>query len=210
MPDELARPPQPSEAAESTEPEKPTRHIDARSLRGLAHPLRMRILEFLNLDGPATSTRLAERLGENTGTVSWHLRQLAEHGFIEEEVGRGTKRERWWRAVKERRTLNSTEFRYDPDTRGALSVYIHELVQQTFGRVADYLADEWDGAWQGIGTLADRTDLRMTPAQLHALNTELLAVIDRHTPAPGAEPGADALPVIVQIQSFPRKERGGA
>src|SRR4051794_16627993 len=128
MADDPERPSQPSE------PGAPVRHIDARSLRGLAHPLRMRMLELLKLDGPATSTRLAERLGENTGTVSWHLRQLAEHGFIEEVVGRGTRRERWWQAVTERRTLNSTEFRHDPDTRGALSVYLHELVQQTFSR----------------------------------------------------------------------------
>lgn len=193
-----------------SDPGEPVRHIDARSLRGLAHPLRMRMLELLKLDGPATSTRLAERLGENTGTVSWHLRQLAEHGFIEEVADRGTKRERWWQAVRERRTLNSTEFRHDPDTRGALSVYMHELVQQTFGRVADYLADDWQGPWQGVGTLSDRTDLRMTPAQLEALSVELLAVIDRHAPAPDAEPGADALPVIIQLQLFPRKERDGA
>lgn len=202
MTDELADLPQPSE------PDKSIRRMDARSLRGLAHPLRMRILELLSLDGSATSTGLAERLGENTGTVSWHLRQLAEHGFIEEELGRGTKRERWWRAVKERRTLNSVEFRYDPDTRGALSVYTHELVQHTFGRVVDYLSDDWDDTWLGVGTLSDRTDLRMTPAQLDALTTELLAVIDRHAQAPDAERGPDALPVIVQVQAFPRKERG--
>ncbi|MCZ4124216.1 ArsR/SmtB family transcription factor [Streptomyces sp. H39-S7] len=207
MADESARPSHPS----APDPEKPVRHIDARSLRGLAHPLRMRMLELLNLDGPATSTGLAERLGENTGTVSWHLRQLAEHGFIEEVVGRGTKRERWWQAVKERRTLDTTEFRYDPDTRGALSVYMHELIQQTFSRVANYLADDWQGGpWQGVGTLSDRTDLRMTPAQLDALSAELLAVIDRHAPDPDAEPGEDALPVIIQLQSFPRRERGGA
>lgn len=218
MADESARPSHPSEAApesgspseSASDPEKTVRHIDARSLRGLAHPLRMRMLELLNLDGPATSTGLAERLGENTGTVSWHLRQLAEHGFIEEVVGRGTKRERWWQAVKERRTLDTTQFRYDPDTRGALSVYMHELIQQTFSRVADYLADDWEGPWQGIGTVVDRSDLRLTPAQLSVLNAELMSVIDRHTPAPDAERGEDALPVIVQLQSFPRKERGGA
>ncbi|MDF9811434.1 helix-turn-helix domain-containing protein [Streptomyces sp. SPB162] len=200
----------PERSSHASAPGTPVRHIDARSLRGLAHPLRMRMLELLKLDGPATSTRLAERLGENTGTVSWHLRQLAEHGFIEEVTGRGTKRERWWQAVRERRTLDSTEFRYDPDTRGALSVYMHELVQQTFSRVVDYLADDWQGPWQGVGTLSDRTDLRMTPAQLEALAAELLAVIDRHAPDPDAEPGEDALPVIIQLQSFPRKECDGA
>ncbi|MFG2816626.1 helix-turn-helix domain-containing protein [Streptomyces sp. NPDC048410] len=189
---------------------KPTRRLDARSLRGLAHPLRMSIFELLSLDGPATATGLAGRLGENTGTVSWHLRHLAEHGFIEEETGRGTKRERWWRRTAVTNQLNTTDFRDDPDTRGALSVYLHELVQRYFSRVVRYLGEDWDERWHSAGTVSDWSDLRMTPEQLTALNAELAAVIARHTPAPDAEPAPDALPVVVQLQSFPRKERGSA
>ena len=191
------------------QPPRPTRRIDARSLRGLAHPLRMRIFEVLSLDGPATSTLLAERLGENTGTVSWHLRHLAEHGFIEEETGRGTKRERWWKASDVTNTLNTAEFRDDPDTRGALSVYLHELVQQYFSRTMTFVSEEWDGAWRGAGTIADWSNLRLTPDQLKALNAELAAVIARHTPAEGAAPEAGALPVTVQVQAFPRREVHG-
>lgn len=189
------------------EPAKPTRRIDARSLRGLAHPLRVRLLELLKLDGPATSTGLSERLGENTGTVSWHLRHLAEHGFIEEETGRGTKRERWWRVVKQQSVLNTVDFRDNPETRGALSVYLHELVNQQFNRVIDYIGEDWGDEWRNVGTLSAWSDLRMTPDQLKTLNEELTAVIERHLPAPGAEPDSDALPIIVQLQSFPRKER---
>ncbi|MEU5822644.1 helix-turn-helix domain-containing protein [Streptomyces sp. NPDC047803] len=187
---------------------KPVRRIDARSLRGLAHPLRMNILEMLALDGPYTATGLSARLGENTGTVSWHLRHLAQHGFIEEETDRGTKRERWWRVVDDTKILETSEFRDDPDTKGALSVYMHELVQQYFSRVTHYLSEDWGGEWQRSGTISDWRDLRMTPAQLKSLNAELMEVIARHTAAPGAEEAPGALPVIVQIQSFPRKERG--
>lgn len=200
----------PDEHAPTPRPAKPTRRLDARSLRGLAHPLRMNLLELLSLDGPATATGLAERLGENTGTVSWHLRHLAEHGFIEEETGRGTKRERWWRRADAANELNTADFRDDPGTRGALSVYLHELLQQYFSRVATYIAEDWDDRWRSAGTLSDRSDLRMTPEQLKALNTELMAVIARHTPAPDDEPAPDALPVVVQLQSFPRKQRGDA
>ncbi|AWS40276.1 helix-turn-helix domain-containing protein [Streptosporangium sp. 'caverna'] len=186
---------------------KSTRRIDARSLRGLAHPLRVRLLELLKLDGPATSTGLSERLGENTGTVSWHLRHLAEHGFIEEETGRGTKRERWWRVVKQQSVLNTVDFRDNPETRGALSVYLHELVNQQFNRVIDYIGEDWGDEWRNVGTLSAWSDLRMTPAQLKTLNEELTAVVERYLPAPGAEPEPGALPIIVQFQSFPRKER---
>ncbi|GGR26709.1 winged helix-turn-helix domain-containing protein [Streptomyces netropsis] len=195
---------------EGTPATKPTRRIDARSLRGLAHPLRMAILEALSLDGPATATLLSRRLGESTGTVSWHLRHLAEHGYIEEETGRGTKRERWWRAVNDAKLLNPAEFRDDPDTRDALAVYLHQLAQQFFSRTVTFLGEDWDGAWQQAATFSDWRDLRLTPAQLARLNQDLMAVVARHTPAPGEEPASDALPVIVQIQSFPRQEPDGA
>jgi len=180
------------------------RRIDAGSLRGLAHPLRMRILEALNADGPATSARLSERLGESTGTISWHLRHLAEHGFIEEEVGRGTKRERWWRVVRRKNVLHTTDFAEDAQSRGALSVYLQEMLQLQFQRVTDSLAAAWEGDWRGAGSLSDWSNLRLTPAQLRALNDELMAVVTRHTPDPDAEPDPDARPVIVQIQAMPR------
>jgi DNA-binding transcriptional ArsR family regulator len=180
------------------------RRLDARSLRALAHPLRMQLLEMLSIDGPATATGLSERLGEKTGTVSWHLRHLADHGFIEEEAGRGTKRERWWRAVAERQVLRGTEIYDDPTAQGALSVLMRETVQRYFTRSMDALVQDWDDEWLGAAAFSDWITMRMTPAQLGALNAELLAVVERHAPPADAEPGPDARPVVVQLQSFPR------
>lgn len=74
----------------------------------------------------------------------------------------------------------------------------------------NYIGEDWDDTWRRAGTVSDWSDLRMTPKQLEALNAELMTVITRHTPAPDAEPTLDALPVVVQLQSFPRKERGCA
>ncbi|MEW9519098.1 helix-turn-helix domain-containing protein [Streptomyces tubercidicus] len=201
--------PQPQPQQPSTAP--PVRRMDARSLRGLAHPLRMRILDLLTLDGPDTATGLGRRLGENTGTVSWHLRHLADHGFIEEETGRGTRRERWWRAVRVSRRLDTNDFRDDPDSRGALSVYLHETVHRDFEQVTGYLAEDWGPEWRDAGTLSRWADLRLTSEQLASLNAELEAVVLRHREVAargGAAPEAEeARPVIVQLQSFPRKER---
>lgn len=180
------------------------RRIDARSLRGLAHPLRMTILELLTLDGPATSSGLATRLGENTGTVSWHLRHLAEHGFITEDTDRGTRRERWWRVADADTTLDTAEFRDDPDSRGALSVYLHEVVQQQFARVSRYLAEDWPDEWRNTGSLSAYHDLHLTPDQLRDLNAELIAVVERHR---ATAPAQDTLPVTVQLQSFPRRTK---
>ncbi|WP_438488784.1 helix-turn-helix domain-containing protein [Streptomyces sp. S186] len=200
-----------SPASQTSPAPRPTRRMDARSLRGLAHPLRMRILELLTLDGPDTATGLSRRLGENTGTVSWHLRHLADHDFIEEETGRGTRRERWWRAVAVSRRLDTTDFRDDPDVRGPLSVYVHEIVQQHFNRVVDYLAEDWAPEWRDAGAVAQWHDLALTPDQLAALNEELALVVERYRGvATETEEGAAAAqPVIVQLQSFPRRHRAG-
>jgi DNA-binding transcriptional ArsR family regulator len=70
---------------------------DAKRWKALSHPVRGEILRHLDEHGPATSTTLAEALGESTGTTSYHLRVLAEAGVIEEVPERAHGRERWWR-----------------------------------------------------------------------------------------------------------------
>jgi DNA-binding transcriptional ArsR family regulator len=67
--------------------------------RTLANPLRRRILSHLQQHREANSTTLARALGESTGTTSYHLRQLAEQGFVEEVPEKSGGRERWWRAL---------------------------------------------------------------------------------------------------------------
>jgi DNA-binding transcriptional ArsR family regulator len=65
----------------------------------LANPLRRRILSHLQQHQEANSTSLARALGESTGTTSYHLRKLAEQGFVEEVPEKSGGRERWWRAL---------------------------------------------------------------------------------------------------------------
>lgn len=195
----------PAEPTGPTGPADPSdsRTVDPRSLRALAHPLRMRILDLLSDQGPATSARLAAQLGENTGTVSWHLRHLAEHGYIEEEMGRGTKRERWWRRKDRTLVLNTRELSVDPETSQALSVYQQHYLERTFRRAARALSVPLTGDWVGSGHMSDWGDVRLTPAQLHALGQELLAVVRRHVPDPEAPVPDGAQPVLIQFQVLP-------
>src|SRR6266571_1061927 len=72
---------------------------DARRWKALSHPLRQDILRHLGEHEAATSTTIAEALGQNTGTTSYHLRVLADAGIIEEVTERAHGRERWWRTV---------------------------------------------------------------------------------------------------------------
>src|SRR5665811_909267 len=71
---------------------------DPRSLRAVAHPVRLGILEQLTIHGPMTATELADQLDETPSNCSWHLRKLAEHSFVEEAEG-GVGRKRPWQIV---------------------------------------------------------------------------------------------------------------
>jgi DNA-binding transcriptional ArsR family regulator len=96
---------------------EPRRLTDASDLKALAHPVRMAILETLTLHGPMTATEVGERLGESASNCSWHLRKLAEHGFVSEADG-GTGRQRPWQSA-------STGMQWDdpgPDDDADLSV----------------------------------------------------------------------------------------
>jgi len=81
--------------------ELPTRDItDPRTLRAMAHPVRLKLMNSLVIHGPATATELASQIDDSPANCSWHLRQLAKFGFIEEATDLPYKgRNRPWRWV---------------------------------------------------------------------------------------------------------------
>lgn len=176
-------------------------------LRGISHPLRMRILGRLRLDGPQTATDLATALGVNTGQTSYHLRQLAQYGFIAEAQGLGTGRERYWRALH--RSTRSRSSELDPDTSAAFhQAAVVNQFQWVQAAVQEHA--ELPDAWRAAGTNSDWC-LRLTAAQAHELVVRVCAVIDevlaaepdRGAQAPGAAaPGAEDF--MIQVHAFPR------
>ncbi|MGH3446901.1 MAG: helix-turn-helix domain-containing protein [Nocardioidaceae bacterium] len=152
---------------------------DARSLRGLAHPLRMRLLGLLREFGPSTSTRLATRLGLNTGATSYHLRQLAAYGFVEEDTGRGNRRERWWRAAQP-----STYFEPSYETAEAAELshaYLRTVATGYAERMVRAVDEEetLPRQWQHAGTMSDFM-FRLTPGELESMLDDILEVFRRY------------------------------
>ena len=82
---------------------------DSQTLRALTHPVRIALIEALLLGGAMTATEVGERIGESPTTCSFHLRQLAKYGFVE-EAGGGKGRSRPWR-------LTSIGMQFAPRTR---------------------------------------------------------------------------------------------
>ena len=74
------------------------RLTDPRALRALAHPTRLRLVGLLRREGPLTATQAGALIGEVPASASFHLRQLAKYGLVEEAAG-GRGRERPWQAT---------------------------------------------------------------------------------------------------------------
>ena len=183
---------------------------DVRALRALAHPLRNRLLGQLRLHGPATASRLGRAVGESSGATSYHLRQLAQYGFVEEVEGQGTARERWWRA---RHRMTSWQAADIEAQEGGAEVE-DELIRMQLGVRGRVLGawqaqrHELDPAWTAAASLDDHV-LRLRPDQSRALADELNAVLARwmaahpsDVPAEGTELVA-VLTDVVPIKQWP-------
>ncbi|WP_079273174.1 ArsR/SmtB family transcription factor [Streptomyces sp. TN58] len=191
----------------SGQPVQPdVRSLDARALRGLAHPLRMRLLAALRQDGPATASRLAERLGESSGATSYHLRQLAAHGFVEDAPEHGKGRERWWRAAHEGTRFDETLVDDgDEATRAAADVFLRQIAATHAREVNTWLATShtWSPQWRTGSDFSDFT-LRLTAAQTDELVHKLHDVINSYRDLP-AEEGTET--VRFHTHALPRRTR---
>ncbi|MGI9017401.1 MAG: winged helix-turn-helix domain-containing protein [Euzebya sp.] len=180
--------------------------LDSQKLRCLAHPLRSRLLSTLRTIGPSTSSILADRLDTNTGATSYHLRELARVGLVEEELDRGTARERWWRAAHQITSWRETDFDDDPTDKAAADWLLGTYLRLKIGWLEDWheAKSDWSKQWRAA---ADSSDLRLqlSPAQLTALNAELHEVISRYRQN-GPDNTTLAQPVMVLLDTFPAPE----
>jgi predicted ArsR family transcriptional regulator len=185
-------------------PEQARREVaDARTMRGLTHPVRLALLEALGLEGQLTATQAAEIIGESPTTCSFHLRQLAKYGFVE-EAGGGKGRTRPWRMTADGVSISSAGS--DPATRvahRALSRLFHE---RWFARLQEWLdaRSSYPVAWQAAAESSE-TVIHLTAPELVEINAELQRVLARHRERltdPARRP-PDSVPVEFLTFSYP-------
>ncbi|GAB2458415.1 ArsR/SmtB family transcription factor [Streptomyces incanus] len=191
---------------EPQEPQGPqVRSLDARSLRGLAHPLRMQLLDALRHGGPATASQLAAKLGESSGATSYHLRRLAAHGFIEDAPEHGKGRERWWKAVhKGLRFDDALLTDANPDVRGAADLYLHEVATTQTRDLSTWLGNRltWPKEWSQTWDMSSAT-LRLTPELTRELVEKMHALVDTYRDRAPVEDDTDTAQVRIHTHAFP-------
>jgi predicted ArsR family transcriptional regulator len=150
---------------------------DVRMLRGIAHPMRNRILEEMGAGGPMRAADVAERMGIPANQASFHLRQLAKYGLVEEapELARDG-RDRVWRVLHE----------------GGLSVNLEELADQDGGKAAiRVFRQQWTAEAHAAVERADRPErskdamvavsthaMRLTKAEAKVLAEEISDLLE--------------------------------
>ncbi len=88
---------------------------DPKAIRALAHPLRLDLLELLVAISPTTAAHCGRILGTSQANCSFHLRQLAKYGFVEDAGPGPDRRERQWRVPDPVPTLRITPVRSAAD-----------------------------------------------------------------------------------------------
>ncbi|MFB9556089.1 winged helix-turn-helix domain-containing protein [Streptomyces roseoviridis] len=197
--------PRPEAASGGRPAPPPPRVLDPRSLRGLAHPLRIQLLRALRHHGPATASQLAERLGESSGATSYHLRQLAAHGFVEDDPERGKGRERWWKAAQQGTAIDeSLHANPDPEVQGAVEVFLYEIANIHTQELHTFLGNrhQWIDEWNGATDISDFT-LHLSPERQRELNERIHALIGEYHAAEDRDaPGVQR--VRMHLHAFPQ------
>ncbi len=172
-------------------------------MRALTHPVRLALLQALELEGPLTATQAGELIGEPPNTCSFHFRQLAKYGFVE-EAGPAPGRSRPWRLTTFR--MHFTDLHEDPDTAVAARGLDRMLRERYFERLAAFYESRsgYPLAWQEA-TGGSQALLHLTPSELKAIDEQIMAVLDPYTDrsADPAKRPADSLPVEVLLFAYP-------
>jgi DNA-binding transcriptional ArsR family regulator len=176
---------------------------DPRAMRALTHPVRLALLEALALEGPLTATRAADVIDESPTTCSFHFRQLAKYGFVEQAaVGPG--RMRSWRLT--RVGMHFTDVHEDPETQIAARALSRTLRERSLVRLQAYYESRssYPVRWQEV-TGSSEFVLYVTPEELRAADEEVSAILHRYRDRmadPTRRP-PDSLPIEVLLFAYP-------
>jgi DNA-binding transcriptional ArsR family regulator len=185
------------------------RLTDPRALRAYAHPLRLALIGALRSGGPLTATTAANRLGASPASCSFHLRQLAKHGLVE-ETGDGEGRERPWRATALYTRLPKVAA--TPEGAEASHQAYRALAERYFHKVLHWLATRTaePRRWQQAAHFGDEW-LYLTATELAELRRRINGILRPYrarTIQPKRRP-LGARQVTFLHLAFPADEMGG-
>lgn len=163
----------PDESARSVK-----RLTDPKALRALAHPIRLRLVGLLRVHGQLTATQASQLTGESSASCSFHLRQLAKYGLVE-EAGGGQGRERPWRATA--MFTDWPDVAEDPKVAEATDMLTGVIAEQWFEHLMRWIEARQDepDEWQQAAHFGDFV-LYVTAGELAELDQRIRDLLDAY------------------------------
>lgn len=151
------------------------RIADPRSIRALAHPARLAIINALATGEERTATQWAEVTGLSPSATAYHLKVLERHGFVETAPPPADRRERPWRATGRRTTVDLDDSTpagaAAAATVGAAYIDTTRALAVAFVQGAHAEPAEWRDA------ALDNADLWLTAEEFHRVVEDVAAVL---------------------------------
>src|SRR5215470_11696053 len=198
-------PAQPAETGTGPGAKLPIRRVgDASTLRALSHPLRIQLLEALGMHGTMTATQIGEVVGESPTTCSFHLRQLARYGFVE-EAGGGKGRARPWRITTHGLEITNTDD--DPETEIVIDALVSLMRERQLDRYRTWRETRaaYPRRWRDAAEDADVV-FHLTAEELKQLSEDMLALLRSRFPERNADPSLrppGSVPVEMLVLAYP-------
>jgi DNA-binding transcriptional ArsR family regulator len=185
--------------------ELPLNVRDPRTLRALAHPARLAILDALAAGQTGTATQFAQVVGLSPSATSYHLRALAKYGLVEEAPSRGDARERVWQ-----RRPGTSGLTFDPNTDDppelweAGRVLIDAVLARDDAQVrrwAETAASD-DPEWSHVARIS-KTHILVTAEELEKINEAVEELTKPYSFTRRLDAPEGARPVAVNYRAFP-------
>jgi predicted ArsR family transcriptional regulator len=173
-------------------------------LRALSHRVRLELIGALQLHGQLTATEAGHVTGYSPTTCSFHLRQLAKYGFVEEvQPPSGSGRQRPWKLSHLGLAIRTDAG--EVKAGSAAELLLRSTRVRCFSRYERWLAGKTDvdASWRDAASLSEAVLLASEP-ELQELTNELKAVVTAWHERVTARPSTpDMRPVQLVALAFP-------
>lgn len=170
---------------------------DPERIRALAHPLRLRLLEYLATVDSATTTQCAQALDQSVPNCSFHLKTLHKYGYIEPAPQRG--REKPWRTAH--KSVTHEPVLEDPSCIVATTELAKYQVQVQTARILHWLEQEaQDPQAELLLSSISTSGLRLQEGQLKQLTADMRDLLDKYSEI--SRDHADDDPSVLAVKLF--------
>lgn len=192
-------------ARKKKQPTRPPIELhDPRSIKALAHPARLAVIDELFAGRELTATECAEIAGLSPSAMSYHLRALEKVGIVERADASGDGRERPWRAAGSKLTVTSEESLVALAAGAVVGRTVADRLNAGFARWMERTPSE-DQGWRDVGGISSAL-VWLTHDDAAQVEKVIMGLIDKYRGRSATDRPDGARRVRVGVLIYPNDE----